>query len=343
MENPRLSQIDPLIQVATAGEALIDLIAGADGRFEPCLGGAVYNLARALARQGVPTLYLNPLSKDRFGRQLAAALAQDGVSLALPDPVQQVTSLAVVNLDDHGHADYAFYREGVADRAISAVTLTQACRQAESLSVVCTGALALSPGDAETYLPWLAAQRQAGRTVVIDANLRPSVMPNLELYRRHVLAALQFADVIKVSDEDLQCLALPGVSPLAQARLLLQGSRASVIAVTLGSQGAALLTRCGQVFTACEPVPVTVVDTVGAGDCFLSGWVVAMLQQRLPSDWGAAPVKIDQARALLSGAIASASLSVMRRGCVPPTLSEVQERMRTVPVTFQDQAAAQTR
>ena len=56
------------IQVATAGEALIDMIRNPDGRFEPCIGGAVYNLTRALARQGIETLYLNPLSKDRFGR-----------------------------------------------------------------------------------------------------------------------------------------------------------------------------------------------------------------------------------------------------------------------------------
>ncbi|EKD98742.1 MAG: hypothetical protein ACD_23C00292G0001, partial [uncultured bacterium] len=73
------------LQVATAGEALIDLIAGKDGRFEPCLGGAVYNLTRALARQGIETLYLNPLSKDRLGRQLASALMHDGVHLAVPD------------------------------------------------------------------------------------------------------------------------------------------------------------------------------------------------------------------------------------------------------------------
>ncbi|TAL71542.1 MAG: carbohydrate kinase, partial [Burkholderiaceae bacterium] len=66
MENPMNR-----IQVATAGEALIDLIAQSDGRFEACLGGAVYNLTRALARQGIGTLYLNPLSGDRFGRQLA--------------------------------------------------------------------------------------------------------------------------------------------------------------------------------------------------------------------------------------------------------------------------------
>ena len=86
------------IQVATAGEALIDLIAHTDGSFEPCLGGAVYNLTRALARQGVATMYLNPLSKDRFGRQLAAGLQQDGVQLAVPDGVTQVNPFAVVNV-----------------------------------------------------------------------------------------------------------------------------------------------------------------------------------------------------------------------------------------------------
>ena len=315
------------IQVATAGEALIDLIAGADGRFEPCLGGAVYNLTRALARQGVETLYLNPLSKDRFGRQLATALVQDGAHLACPAPVQQVTSLAVVNVDANGHPDYAFYREGVADRAVTATSLTQACRQAEGLSLVCTGALALAPDDADTYLPWLAAQRQAGRTVVMDANLRPSVMPDLAKYRHHVLTALQYADVIKASDEDLVHLNLPGADALIQAQHLLQHSRASVMALTLGAKGAALLTRSGQLFGARELEPVTVVDTVGAGDCFLAGLVSAMLAHKLAADWGSTPVLDQVAKTLLYSAIASASLCVMRRGCVPPTRAEVLQRL----------------
>jgi fructokinase len=334
MENPNMLKKDSLIQVATAGEALIDLIANADGRLEPCLGGAVYNLTRALARQGIETLYLNPLSRDRFGRQLAAVLQEDGVHMAVSEAVLPVTSLAVVNVDANGHPDYAFYREGVADRATSAAALTQACSQEESLSLVCTGALALSPDDTDTYLPWLAAQRQAGRTVVIDANLRPSVMPNLELYRRHVLTALQFADVIKASDEDLTCLNLPGANPIAQAQHALQSSRASVMALTLGPKGAALLTRHGQVFQASETAPVAVVDTVGAGDCFLAGLVVAMLKHKLAADWGRADVSVAVAQDLLGSAIASASLCVMRRGCVPPTRTEVLARMAHQPSVF---------
>ncbi len=321
-------------QVATAGEALIDLIRHHDGHLQPCLGGAVYNLTRALARQGVETLYLNPLSKDRFGRELAAGLLDDGVHLARPEPVQQVTSLAVVGVDAHGHPDYSFYREGVADRALSAVQMTQACAQASSLSLVCTGALALSPDDAHIYLPWLQSQREVGRTVVIDANLRPSVMPDLAAYRRHVLAALQWAHIIKVSDEDLECLNLPGADATAQARYLLLNSRAHWVALTRGGDGATLLTRHGQIFNARESAAVTVMDTVGAGDCFLAGLVVALLENAWSADWGVAEVPEAQARTLLGNAIASATLCVMRRGCVPPTRQEVGDRVAAALCAF---------
>ena len=311
------------IQVATAGEALIDLIRGADGRFEPCIGGAVYNLSRALARQGIETLYLNPLSRDRFGRQLAAGLLEDGVHLGEPDAVVQVTSLAVVSVNEAGHPDYAFYREGVADRATDAARLTLTCEAAASLQLVCTGALALSPDDASIYLPWLAAQREAGKTVVIDANLRPSVMPDLKRYRAHVLCTLQYADVIKVSDEDLDHLDLPGATALEKARHLLGLCSAQWLALTLGGAGATLLTRAGQEFHARETEPLAVLDTVGAGDCFLAGLVRTLLESGLAANRGSAEIEPAVAQSLLHNAVASASICVQRRGCVPPSRAEV--------------------
>ena len=320
------------MQVATAGEALIDLIGRADGLFDPCIGGSVFNFTRALSRQGVGTLYLNPLSGDRFGRKLSEALRQDGVTLARPEPVQLPTSLAVVGLSETGHPDYAFYREGVADRAVSAEGLLQACAAPGSIEIVCSGCLALAPDDAEIYLPFLLKSRAAGRTVVVDANLRPSVMPDMAAYRANVLAAVQCADVIKASDEDLQHLAVPGADPLAQARHLLAGTQAQLLALTLGGAGACLLTRDGRVWRARESVPVTVVDTVGAGDCFLAGLVTAMLMQ--PG------LKLDQledltARRLLAHALASATLCVMQRGCVPPLRDEVLRRIQAFPCSFE--------
>lgn len=325
------------IQVAVAGEALIDLIRRDDGAYLPCLGGALYNLSRALSRQGVGIQYLNPLSRDRFGRELREQLVADGVQLAVPEAVQQVTSLAVVNLDAQGHPDYAFYRDGVADRAVSAQGLTAACAALPALEIVCSGALALDARDTSIYLPWLEAQRQAGRCVVVDANLRPSVMPDLPSYRAAVHAALSLAHVIKVSDEDLQHLGVRGTDVLDQARgLMAQHPGCELLALTVGAGGAWLMQRSGATCYAKEAAPLAVVDTVGAGDSFLAGLLAFLLrhsslpQQLQPLHQSRRPAHgrfVEDLRALsptvchqaLRHALASASLCVQEQGCVPPS------------------------
>ena len=324
-----MNTVNPVkpMHIAVAGEALIDLIGQPNGTFLPCLGGAPYNLARALARQNVGTLYLNPLSGDRFGRQLAQQLVQDGVQLAHAQAVTQPTALAVVSLDDQGHPDYAFYREGVADREVTTQALNQACAAQPTLQLVCTGGLALDPRDAGVYLPWLAAQRTAGRCVVVDANLRPSVMADLPAYRAHVLATLAFADLIKVSDEDLVHLGWEGTDPLVAARALLQQSQAAMLVLTMGAAGAWLLTAQGH-YHAREADALVIADTVGAGDCFLAGFLAALMTMDLPAVSAMSAHAFlsglpgEQARGLLRHALASASLCVQRPGCVPPSWSE---------------------
>lgn len=241
------------------------------------------------------------------------------------------TSLAVVALSREGHPDYAFYREQVADRSVDAQEMDSACAGQSDLRVVCTGALALAAADAGSYLPWLRAQRLAARMVVVDANLRPSVMPDLIAYRRNVLEALQLADIMKVSDEDLANLDLPGDTALEQARQLLDGSQAQLLMLTLGGAGACLLMRDGRAWRAREAQPLAVVDTVGAGDSFLAGFLAAMLHAGHAGPRGLSPPDDAGARHLLAHALASASLCVMQRGCVPPIWSEVCDRVRQVP------------
>ncbi|PUA97522.1 fructokinase [Acidovorax sp. 107] len=334
---PNTSTAAAPIHAAIAGEALIDLIRRADGSYLPCLGGALYNLCRALARQGVGTQYLNPLSRDRFGRELAAQLVADGVVLAQPEPVQQVTSLAVVNLDAHGHPDYAFYREGVADRAVSEAGLGGSCAVLPALQLVCTGALALDARDTAIYLPWLAAQRAAGRCVVVDANLRPSVMPDLAAYRTTVHAALAHAHIIKASDEDLEHLAVPGGDALARAKHLLAANpQAHLMALTLGAEGAWLLHRGGAQCFAKEAQPLKVVDTVGAGDSFLAGLLAHLLRQSQAAGVASfaqfvGGLTAGACQQALRHALASASLCVMEQGCVPPGWEATTQRARSNP------------
>ena len=325
------------LQVATAGEALIDLIEDTDGRMRPCAGGAVYNLTRALGLQGVGTLYLNPLSKDRFGRLLAEGISQAGVALAQAQPVHEPTSLAVVGLDAQGKASYSFYREGVADRQVSAPGLIAACEAQPGLRITVTGCLALAAEDSAKYLPWLQAQRAAGRLVVVDANLRPAVVPDMDTYRASVMAALQQAHLIKVSDDDLDTLGVQGSDTLAKARALLDSTPAPWLALTLGAGGAVLLARDGRAWHSAESAPVSVVDTVGAGDCFLAGLLVALMQRpdmRPGTLADALQLGADDAQHLLAHAVTSASLCVMQTGCTPPSLSEVVARTAAHPPIF---------
>jgi fructokinase len=316
------------IRIALAGEALIDLIASPDGTFTPCLGGAVYNLARALSRQGVGSMYLNPLSSDRFGRLLAQQLEHDGVALAKLGAVQEVTSLAVVNLDDTGHPDYAFYREGVADRKISATSLQDSCRQLPELKMVCTGALALDARDQHHYLPWLQSQKQVGHWVVVDANLRPSVMPDLLSYRAAIEQALALADIIKVSDEDLIHLGLKGASPVECAQQLLRQTSARLLALTLGEHGAWLMSANGLLCFGQESTKLAIADTVGAGDSFLAGLLAALLKQNLDISSQASLERI------LRHAVASASLCVQEKGCVPPSWDQANAWSVAHPLNF---------
>lgn len=329
MENP-----DHAIQVATAGEALIDMIRQSDGRYAACLGGAVYNLTRALSRQGVGTAYLNPLSQDSLGRQLAAQLMADGVRIGCGTPVQEATAMAMVGLDANGHPSYSFYRQGVADRCIDASMLNAQTAAYSSLQIVATGCLALAPEDAPHYLPWLKTQRALGKTVVIDVNLRLVAMREAKAYRQNVLAAAGLAHIVKASDEDLDALQIAGDTAMSKAKTLLHSSGADALVLTLGAQGACLLTRDGAAWQAREREPVQVADTVGAGDCFLAGLLAAWLHASNGSALVMTAIDEDKARMLLQHALSSASINVMRSGCEPPRWAEARERMAKVEYQF---------
>lgn len=309
--------------IATFGEALVDLIEQPDGRFAPCLGGSVCNFTVALARQGVPTRYLNPLSSDHFGVRFDALLRGAGVELADRPASACPTSLAVVSLDAHGSPSYTFHREGVADRDIDA-------RQAVAdfpapLELLHTGGLTLVAADLDKTLQVCAAAAARSALVSVDANLRPMLATDLPAYVAGVRRALAQAHIAKVSDEDLDVLGVDRSSHDAICAALFPDSTLELVVYTQGPRGAALLTRRHQVELA-APSGLRVVDTVGAGDCFHAGLVACLLRAGALADTARlAALEPAQLRAALRHAIAAASVNIMRSGCDPATWQETVE------------------
>ena len=106
--------------VVVCGEALVDLVVRSDGMLVPHLGGGPYNAARTAARLGVPTAFLGRVSNDRFGEQLVAGLAADGVDTATVVRSGEPTMLALAEISAAGGASYRFYVGGTATPGLTA-------------------------------------------------------------------------------------------------------------------------------------------------------------------------------------------------------------------------------
>lgn len=306
--------------IASYGEALVDLIEQPDGRFGAVLGGSVCNFALAAARLALPVTYLNPLSSDHFGQRFAQHLQGAGVRLGSPRRSALPTSLAVVALDDSKTPSYIFHRQGVADRDIQPAEAQAALPP--GLRLFHTGGLALVPADLPATLGLMQAAAAAGALISVDANMRPQACADLRAYAAGVRGALRSARLVKASEEDLRHLGYTQADPLEAARALLADSGAALVALTLGAQGAVLLTARACVAQGTPPgLPVT--DTVGCGDCFLAGLVASLAAAEAldaAALAGASAATLDTA---LRHAIGAASLNAMREGCDPCTAEQL--------------------
>ncbi len=303
-----------------AGESLIDLVVQPDGRYFPAPGGAPFNFACAMALQGVPTGYLNPLSTDAFGRLLLATLTRAG-AVPLGPEVTAPTSLAVVNTDAQGLPSYGFYRTGIADRAIDARQLE--ARLPPDAIALHTGGLALVPPDDAVIREVMRQMRAKGLPCTLDVNARPAVMASLgiapDAYRAAVLDTAALATVVKVSDEDLTHLGFDGDVRESAATFLDRGS--ALVVLTLGERGAVAIAP-GLILE--QPAArVRVVDSVGAGDCFFAGFLAHLLRHDAMRSVVAGQASADTVRPALTHATACAAINLQRQGCQPATWDEV--------------------
>jgi fructokinase len=307
--------------IVVCGEALMDVFdagATASGNMlDARIGGSPYNVAMGLSRLGQPVAFCGAVSTGFLGQRLMRSLADEGIHTACVQRTAAPTSICVVGLDAQGVPAYDFYGERGADRQLDA---------GAALANVPAPARALHFGSyAMVVEPVASAQRalierdRSHTLISYDPNVRLTVEPSLPIWRETLAWMLPRTHLLKISEEDVGLL-FPGAAPemLAQAWLA-QGPR--LVVITRGGQGALGFTRTTRVQAA--PVPVQVVDTVGAGDTFQAALLTWLAEHERLSIDGVATLDSTALQALLDFATRAAAITCSRRGADLPRRSEL--------------------
>ncbi|MCX4850016.1 carbohydrate kinase [Streptomyces sp. NBC_00893] len=303
-----LDRIDLLV----IGECVADIVRlpGAADQVHP--GGSPANVAYGLARLGHGTTLLTQLGPDGNGRLIRDHLAGAGVEVRTDDATAATPS-AAVTLDGHGRAAYTFEIAW----ALGPVSLDRTPRHVHTGSI----AAVMEPGAA-TVLGAVESLRTSA-TVSYDPNVRPELMGDHDSAVRRVERCVALSDVVKASDEDLEWLH-PGQDPERVAERWLATGPALVL-VTRGGDGALAVLPGGRVTV--DALRTEVVDTVGAGDAFMSGTLHALAGHGLLGADGRERLRsLDRTRVadVLRHAAASAAVTVARAGANPPDGAELR-------------------
>lgn len=307
--------------ILCCGEALIDMLPrqtteGQDA-YLPLAGGAIFNTAIALGRLGEEAGLLTGLSNDLFGQQLNQVLQDSCVSTRFAIATDRPTTLAFVKLEN-GQASYSFYDENSAGRMIQPADIPPLDDKVDALYF---GGISLAVEPGADTLSGLLQQEKSNRTIILDPNIRPGFISDEARYRARMDQNLAAADIVKISDEDLDWM-IPGDDSHDSKVQQILARGPSLVVLTKGSDGAiAFLQNGDRVSVAANRVQV--VDTVGAGDTFNAGMMASLKQQDLLCKDRLAALSATAMEDALQFGNKVAAVTVSRAGANPPWANEL--------------------
>lgn len=313
--------------VVCLGEMLIDFVPEANGQaladvpaFRRAAGGAPANVAAAVAKLGGSSRFIGKIGRDPFGAHLRQTIEEVGVNAALVETDEARTGLAFVSLREDGERDFLFYRHPAADMLLRPDEVLE--DWLHDAAVYHFGSVSLISEPCRTAtLDAARRSRDGGSLISYDPNVRLPLWPSAEAARAEILAHMPLADLVKVSEEEIDFLL--GKSLLEGARELL-GMGPKAVVVTLGPEGCRVLTKTSDIVVA--GTKVDAVDTTGAGDGFVGGLLYQLSQNGVTAG-ELADVLSDPVRcsSILGFANRVGAITTTRRGAIPalPTLAEV--------------------
>jgi fructokinase len=311
-----------MFDVVALGEILIDFTpAGLSPQgnvlFERNPGGAPANVLAAVTRLGGTGAFLGMVGDDAFGHYLRGVLETLGVDVrGLRTTKKADTTLAFVHLDDRGDRSFSFYRRPGADTQLTVQALEKPV--IDEGRIFHFGSLSLTDEPSRsTTLAAAAHARSKGRLVSYDPNWRPPLWANDATAKAGMQSGLPFADILKVSETELEFLT--GDADLESGSAKLFDKDRTIVLVTLGPKGCFF--RCAQGFGLVETYDTRVVDTTGAGDAFLGALLFRLAHLDRPFE----DLSFEEVEELADFANAAGSLCASRRGAIPgmPSMEEI--------------------
>ncbi|XP_015952581.1 probable fructokinase-4 [Arachis duranensis] len=306
--------------IVSFGEMFIDFVptvsgvslAGAPG-FLKAPGGAPANVAIAVSRLGGKSAFVGKLGDDEFGHMLAGILKENNVvadGIAFDEGAR--TALAFVTLRSDGEREFMFYRNPSADMLLKPEDLN--LDLIRSAKVFHYGSISLIVEPCRSaHVKAMEVAKEAGCLLSYDPNLRLPLWPSAEEARKQILSIWEKADVIKVSDNELEFLTGSDKIDYASA-LSLWHPNLKLLLVTLGEHGSRYYTKKfhGQV----DGFRVDTVDTTGAGDSFVGALLCKIVDDH--------SILEDEARLreVIKFANACGAITTIKKGAIPALPAE---------------------
>lgn len=313
-----------MTDVLCLGEILVDWVCTTVGaeldtaqQFTKAAGGAPANTAVGLARQGVATGFIGRTSDDAFGRWLRAILEGEGINVecSILDPTAQTRMAYVVTTASGDRKLAEFSRIACADTKLQPNDLKQ--HLFASASVLHFGSISLIESPAQESTKKAVEMARSNKLLVsYDPNVRISLWPSKETCKKTILNTLNWADVVKINEDELEFLT--GSRETAAADKLRVEHNVPLLIITLDSRGAYFTTAHGG-----KHVPgfqVELVEATGAGDGFNSGVIAGLLPYiKEATDRREALINLDQSKLfdIIHAANAIGAITCTKPGAIP--------------------------
>ncbi len=318
-----------MADIVSLGELLVDFtymdMGGGVQGYKRNAGGAPANVAVMASRLGASSGFIGKIGRDMFGFYLKSVLVENKVDISglILDP-NYSTTLAFVKRNDDGDRDFMFYRSSQISADLNLRYGEVNRNMIDECKVFHFSALSLTAEPSRTAsLNAAEYAKLQGKLVSFDPNWRPHLWQNKESALLATKSALQYADIIRVSEEELGLITDCGTLVASVAKLFKIGIK--VILVTQGAKGCIIATAKG-----IERYPsykTKIVDTLGAGDSFLGAFLYSLIK----SGKDISELDSDDIREMAMFSNACGALSSSKEGAIPamPDLKEVQEFMKT--------------